>query len=103
MLAFCELGDLFNSINEEGHTPLHVACQSDKPDCVKALIAAGANINMPSSFMEVVDGKDIGHRRTDSGGNVNANRTTSTSTGNVTSAREILTAYPNPLHTKVNF
>ena len=102
VLAFCELGDLFNSINEEGHTPLHVACQSDKPDCVKALIAAGANINMPSCFMEI-DGRGIGHRRTDSGGNVNTNRTTITSTGNVTSAREILTAYPNTLHTKVNF
>ena len=29
-----------------GHTPLHVACMSDKPECVTALLEAGANCNI---------------------------------------------------------
>ena len=30
-----------NTCNEEGDTPLHVACKNDKPDCVQALMCAG--------------------------------------------------------------
>lgn len=35
-----------NHCNTDGYTPLHLACLSDKPDCVKALIQAGANVNI---------------------------------------------------------
>uniref|UniRef100_A0A023F206 phospholipase A2 n=1 Tax=Triatoma infestans TaxID=30076 RepID=A0A023F206_TRIIF len=38
-----------NSLNHRnitGHTPLHVACLADKPDCVTALIAMGADVNL---------------------------------------------------------
>lgn len=31
--------------NKNGHTPLHIACLSDKPECVKALLYAGADVN----------------------------------------------------------
>jgi ankyrin repeat protein len=33
--------DLLNACNEEGHTPLHIACLKDQPDCVQALLCAG--------------------------------------------------------------
>lgn len=35
-----------NHCNTDGYTPLHLACLSDKPDCVKALIQAGAQVNI---------------------------------------------------------
>lgn len=35
-----------NHCNSEGLTPLHKACQKDKPDCVKALLLAGADVNI---------------------------------------------------------
>lgn len=35
-----------NHRNITGHTPLHVACLADKPDCVTALIAMGADVNL---------------------------------------------------------
>lgn len=38
-----------NSRNSDGHTPMHVACRSDKPDCVKALLLIGADVNIPAS------------------------------------------------------
>lgn len=37
-----------NHINTDGFTPLHLACLSDKPECVKALIYAGADVNLPA-------------------------------------------------------
>lgn len=41
--------DNVNIRNAEGHTPLHLACLCDKPDCVKALLAAGADANVHSA------------------------------------------------------
>lgn len=41
--------DNINVRNSEGHTPLHLACSFDKPDCVKALLAAGADANIHST------------------------------------------------------
>ncbi|XP_017091053.2 85/88 kDa calcium-independent phospholipase A2 isoform X1 [Drosophila bipectinata] len=35
-----------NHINSDGYTPLHIACVGDKPDCVKALLLAGADVNL---------------------------------------------------------
>lgn len=74
---------MINSKNEENQTPLHLACLADKPDCVKALIAAGANVNASSN---------------DEGSIVQTAVATS-----FACAKEILTAFPNQLHVKVNF
>lgn len=40
-----------NHCNADGYTPLHLACLSDKPDCVKALIQAGAQVNITARNM----------------------------------------------------
>lgn len=45
-------GDLPNSLNSRnsnGHTPMHVACLNNKPECVKALLLIGADVNVPAS------------------------------------------------------
>nr|XP_016934783.1 85/88 kDa calcium-independent phospholipase A2 isoform X1 [Drosophila suzukii] len=38
-----------NHLNADGYTPLHVACLADKPENVKALLLAGANVNINAS------------------------------------------------------
>lgn len=43
------LPNSLNSRNSNGHTPIHVACQNDKPECVKALLLIGADVNIPAS------------------------------------------------------
>jgi calcium-independent phospholipase A2 len=73
---------MINSKNKESQTPLHLACLADKPECVKALIAAGANVNASSN---------------DEGSIVQTAVATS-----FACAKEILTAFPNQLHAKVN-
>lgn len=35
-----------NHFNSDGYTPLHLACLTDKPQCVNALLLAGANVNL---------------------------------------------------------
>lgn len=35
-----------NHCNTDGLTPLHLACLKDKPECVKALLLAGADVNI---------------------------------------------------------
>ncbi|XP_026463119.1 85/88 kDa calcium-independent phospholipase A2-like isoform X1 [Ctenocephalides felis] len=42
-----------NSRNAIGHTPLHVACLANKPDCVKALLLAGADVNIAASRTDI--------------------------------------------------
>ncbi|KAI4470260.1 calcium-independent phospholipase a2 [Holotrichia oblita] len=37
-----------NAQNKLGYTPLHLACVADKPECVKALLLAGADVNIPA-------------------------------------------------------
>lgn len=37
---------VINMLNHDGHTPLHLACMADKPECVKELLRAGADVNM---------------------------------------------------------
>lgn len=43
------LPNSLNSRNSNGHTPIHVACLNDKPECVKALLLIGADVNIPAS------------------------------------------------------
>lgn len=38
-----------NDHNAKGHTPLHMACLVDKPECVKALMLAGADCNISAA------------------------------------------------------
>lgn len=38
-----------NDHNAKGHTPLHVACLADNPECVKALMVAGADCNIAAA------------------------------------------------------
>ncbi len=82
------MGDVINQANAEGQTPLHIACLSDRPECVKALIAAGANINLAGQDQAMA-------------AQANAVQASVTSP-NTASAKEILTEYPNQLHTKVS-
>lgn len=44
-----------NARNKNGHTPLHMACLADKPDCVKALILAGADVNIAATKGDIPD------------------------------------------------
>ena len=33
-----------NVCNDDGNTPLHIACKNDKPECVQALLIAGMSL-----------------------------------------------------------
>lgn len=44
-----------NARNKNGYTPLHMACLADKPDCVKALLLAGADVNITAAKSENPD------------------------------------------------
>ena len=74
---------MINSLNNEGQTPLHLACAADKPECVRALISVGANPNCAGS-----SGLD--------------SNIMSLASKSIACAREILTAFPNQLHEKVS-
>lgn len=37
-----------NYRNINGFTPLHLACQANKPECVKELLVCGADVNIPA-------------------------------------------------------
>lgn len=43
------LPNSLNSRNNNGHTPIHVACLNDKPECVKALLLIGADVNITAA------------------------------------------------------
>ncbi|XP_036335725.1 85/88 kDa calcium-independent phospholipase A2-like isoform X3 [Rhagoletis pomonella] len=43
-----------NHINSDGFPPLHLACLSDKPECVKALLLAGADVNLNAKNMSKI-------------------------------------------------
>ena len=36
---------LLNTVNSDGNTPLHLACQADKTEMVKAMLCLGADVN----------------------------------------------------------
>lgn len=44
-----------NYRNSKGHTPLHMACLADKPECVKALLLAGADCNISADTGNFLD------------------------------------------------
>lgn len=49
ILAIKGLPNSLNSRNKDGYTPLHIACMNDEPECVKALLLIGADVNIPPS------------------------------------------------------
>ncbi|XP_076365699.1 calcium-independent phospholipase A2 VIA isoform X1 [Tachypleus tridentatus] len=54
---------VINTRNNDGHTPLHLACMADKPDCVKELLCSGTDVNLAAT----VDGdykKQVDSERT---------------------------------------
>eukprot|EP00092_Neocalanus_flemingeri_P020293 GFUD01021983.1.p1 GENE.GFUD01021983.1~~GFUD01021983.1.p1 ORF type:complete len:830 (-),score=300.05 GFUD01021983.1:470-2959(-) len=73
---------LLNQCNADGNTPLHLACQADKPDIVKAMLCAGADVNTLGSVEQELP------------------LHTALKANNVGCVREILEMYPNQLHTK---
>ncbi|KAL4711460.1 hypothetical protein ACJJTC_005584 [Scirpophaga incertulas] len=38
-----------NVFNKQGYTPLHMACLANAPDCVRALLLAGADVNLTAA------------------------------------------------------
>lgn len=46
---------LINKRNKLSSSPLYIACQSDKPECVKALLRFGAHLNSAS----LIDNNDL--------------------------------------------
>ncbi|CAH0729964.1 unnamed protein product, partial [Brenthis ino] len=42
-----------NKYNKQGYTPLHMACLANAPDCVRALLLAGADVNLPASMKSI--------------------------------------------------
>jgi len=73
---------LLNQCNSDGNTPLHLACQADKPDIVKAMLCAGADVNTLGSVE-----KELPIH-------------TALKSNNASVVKEILEMYPNQLHTK---
>ncbi|XP_035721623.1 85/88 kDa calcium-independent phospholipase A2-like [Vespa mandarinia] len=49
ILTIKGLSNSLNSRNNDGYTPLHIACMNDEPECVKALLLIGADVNIPPS------------------------------------------------------
>lgn len=47
-----------NHCNLDGYTPLHAACLSDNPDCVNALLCAGADVNISARHVKSVQGRN---------------------------------------------
>ncbi|CAL4128824.1 unnamed protein product, partial [Meganyctiphanes norvegica] len=71
---------LLNHPNAAGETPLHVACKSDKPECVKALLCAGADVNVAATHDSTLPIH------------------TAMAANSCQSAKEIITMYPNMLN-----
>ncbi|XP_059614992.1 85/88 kDa calcium-independent phospholipase A2 isoform X2 [Phlebotomus argentipes] len=46
-----------NHCNSDGYTPLHLACLADKPECVKALLLAGADVNISARNISAIYNK----------------------------------------------
>lgn len=74
---------LLNLPNEAGKTPLHLACEGDKPDCVKALLCAGADVNVAATHDSTLPIH------------------TAMAANSSLCAKEIIAMYPNQLNVKV--
>lgn len=72
---------IINLRNDNGHTPLHLACLNDKPECVKELLRSGADVNIAG---------------TDDGVPLQC----AVEISSASCAKEIIDMYPNQLHAK---
>lgn len=77
--------ELLNTRNLDGATPLHLACQADKTDMVKAMLCLGADVNTLAEGDSRVKGDGPDGLLSEQGSR---------------SVREVLELYPNSLHTK---
>ncbi len=69
--------------NSEGFTPLHVACHQDMPDCVQALLCAGADVNVAGTVDQELP------------------IYTALKSSSTRCVKEIIQMYPKQLHTQV--
>lgn len=74
-----------NFPNAAGKTPLHLACEADKPECVKALLCAGADVNVAATHDSTLPIH------------------TAMAANSTLCAKEIIKIYPNQLNVKVRF
>ena len=79
-VSLCKIGNLINSLNNDRQSPLNLACAADKPECVRALLSAGANPNR--------DGRK----------GLDSNIMSFIASQSTACAKEILSAFPNELH-----
>lgn len=73
---------LMNFPNAAGKTPLHLACEADKPECVKALFCAGADVNVAATHDSTLPIH------------------TAMAANSTLCAKEIIKIYPNQLNVK---
>lgn len=48
-----------NHCNLDGYTPLHAACLSNNPDCVNALLCAGADVNISAKHVSNMQSRHL--------------------------------------------
>ncbi|XP_041987671.1 85/88 kDa calcium-independent phospholipase A2 [Aricia agestis] len=48
-----QTSEYLNVFNKQGYTPLHMACLADLPDCVRALLLAGADVNLTACTQRI--------------------------------------------------
>ena len=53
-----------NHLNLEGYTPLHAACLSNNPECVNALLCAGADVNISAKHVASPKNLAVQNRQT---------------------------------------
>lgn len=75
-----EPNSLLNECNQDGDTPLHIACKNDKPDCVQALLCAGADVNITGTLEHELPVQ------------------TASKSSNPKCVKEIIQMYPKQLH-----
>ena len=78
--------ELLNTKNCDGNTPLHLACQADKTEMVKAMLCLGADVNT------------LARRGLEGQGDGPDGKASERS--NCRSVKEVLELYPSSLHTK---
>jgi calcium-independent phospholipase A2 len=55
-----------NHYNLDGYTPLHAACLSNNPDCVNALLCAGADVNISARHLNMQNRHQLTSSKNDS-------------------------------------
>ena len=77
---------LLNTKNNDNLTPLHLACEEDKPDMVTAMLSLGADLNILAETPGASDNPDISPSRRPKGDN--------------SGFKEVILQFPKSLYTK---